>query len=91
MATDGFSRSLPKFLHPLPAAAVAAVLVVMLLMTNRSPDKSSPLRVVAGHSVEGRPLEYWVFGNGTHVMLFMASIHGSEGGDRLPSSAHRLH
>jgi protein MpaA len=37
-----------------------------------------PPRLVLGYSVEGRPIEYQVFGDGPDVVLIMASIHGNE-------------
>ena len=35
--------------------------------------------LIAGYSVEGRPIVYYVVGDGAGVVLIMASIHGNEG------------
>jgi protein MpaA len=57
----------------LAAAALVAALIWILLRAK------VPAVQVAGHSVEGRPIEFTVWGRGERVVLFMASIHGSEG------------
>jgi len=44
-------------------------------------DGASGLRrgpLVAGHSVQGRPIEYRVHGRGQHCVLLLATIHGDE-------------
>ncbi|MBN2560710.1 MAG: DUF2817 domain-containing protein [Phycisphaerae bacterium] len=41
-------------------------------------DRVEPRRLVLGSSVEGRPIECLVFGQGEDVVLIMATIHGSE-------------
>jgi murein peptide amidase A len=38
----------------------------------------SPARLVAGQSVEGRPIHYLVFGRGPEVVMILAGIHGDE-------------
>jgi len=37
---------------------------------------TSPTPIVIGHSVEGRPLEVYAFGNGRHARMIIADIHG---------------
>lgn len=65
-------------LIPVVAAALLfGVLGTVFFMTPRAAENTAP--AVAGYSVEGRPLEYWTFGQGSRVLFFMASIHGTEG------------
>lgn len=67
--------------RPLRSPALIAVLslLVVLLVGFFWRYRHEPGHFVAGHSVEGRPLKYTVHGDGPRVVMFMASIHGSEG------------
>lgn len=63
--------------HPV-TFPVVAFLLSALTMWLMWPSAKYPT-LTAGHSVEGRAIEYSVHGYGPRVILFMASIHGSEG------------
>jgi protein MpaA len=68
----------PAFPRPVAAIAAGVVLLAVLAWVFfRQRMTSEP--GIAGHSVEGRPISYTVHGEGPRVVLFMASIHGSEG------------
>jgi protein MpaA len=68
----------PAFPRPVAAIAAGVVLLAVLAWVFfRQRMTSEP--GIAGHSVEGRPISYTVHGDGPRVVLFMASIHGSEG------------
>ena len=41
-------------------------------------EPGQPLEAVAGKSVEGRPIHYWVFGTKGPVAYYLATIHGDE-------------
>ena len=66
--------------RPFPPAAIAAGLALLVVLAGvfwwqrRQADS-----FIAGHSVDGRPIHCTVHGDGPRVVLFMASIHGSEG------------
>ncbi len=45
---------------------------------HRKPVSAMPQRAVLGNSVEGRPIESITFGEGSDVVLIMATIHGNE-------------
>jgi murein tripeptide amidase MpaA len=83
MTPEVEARTPPMTAPLLAAALVFAVLVIVFAVApRRLPDvriKIEPVRERIGHSVEGRPLECLTFGNGSRAILFMASIHGSEG------------
>lgn len=69
-----------QFRPPRPSAAIAAgtvLLAVLVWVFLWRRDRVE--HGVAGHSVEGRPIHFSVHGDGPRVVLFMASIHGSEG------------
>ncbi|HVP12698.1 MAG TPA: DUF2817 domain-containing protein [Phycisphaerae bacterium] len=42
------------------------------------PERSQPQSLTIGQSVEGRPMECVVFGDGPDVILFLSTIHGNE-------------
>jgi len=65
----------PRQLAAIVAGVVLLAALVWIFLWQRGREETG----VAGHSVEGRPLPYTVHGNGPRVVLFMASIHGSEG------------
>jgi protein MpaA len=71
--------SLRPFRHPAALASAALLLVAAGLGWHvwRYRGRGEPF--IAGHSVEGRPIRYTVHGHGSRVVLFLASIHGSEG------------
>jgi murein peptide amidase A len=76
MPDDEFS-TVRKLAPLLAAASLFGVLITVFFLSPR--DVVGPAREVIGHSVEGRPIECWTFGHGSRAVLFMASIHGSEG------------
>jgi len=43
-----------------------------------APLRIEPQRIVPGSSVEGRPIECLIFGQGEDIVLIMAMIHGNE-------------
>ncbi len=60
------------------APCLLLVLLVIVLRMNQ-PLRFGPLREVIGQSVEGRDITCVSFGEGMGGVLFLASIHGSEG------------
>lgn len=65
------------FRHPAVIAGLVLALAVGVWLLWRS--RGAGETFVAGQSVEGRPINYTVFGDGPRTVMFIASIHGSEG------------
>lgn len=61
--------------NPRVRGASAVLLVSVWLCASGC---QAPQRRTAGMSVEGRPIDYEVFGRGNDVVLIMATIHGDE-------------
>ncbi len=52
--------------------------VAMLMLAGCQSEGRAPAALLAGKSVEGRPIQYYVMGEGKQVVLFIATIHGNE-------------
>jgi len=62
----------------LPAALFLAVGTLAPLSAEETPKSAGPKVATVGKSVEGRPIQYEVYGDGPDVLMVIATIHGDE-------------